>query len=226
MFSTTAWDWATTPTFQPAAHQPGNDVGADVGLAGARRSLDGEVGTIQVLQRTGDGRDVVGIARSIVFHRRECLAAQSAAGAPGAGCPARDAWAGRESSADELGEFGQGRFNARGGDGPVGGQRHRKLEVRRDLVLRFLRDGDDGLAGLIGMVLDRLHQQCRRFRPGRRASLAIPACGVPSTAWSPMPGAGGRGVRPPSTSPRPSGQGILEHAGTTWSRHGTPSPRS
>ncbi len=40
-------------------HQPGNDVGSDVRLPRAGRSLHGKVGPVQVQQRSSDRRDVV-----------------------------------------------------------------------------------------------------------------------------------------------------------------------
>jgi hypothetical protein len=42
-----------------ALHEFGDDAGGEVGLAGAGRALDGEVGVVEVEHGRGDGRDVI-----------------------------------------------------------------------------------------------------------------------------------------------------------------------
>ena len=57
-FSTTACDCATTPTFQPwSRDQAGDDLRAEVRLAGAGRALHGEIGAVEVEQARHDGVD-------------------------------------------------------------------------------------------------------------------------------------------------------------------------
>ena len=51
-------------------HQGRNDVGCHVRLAGARGSLDGQVGMVQVAQRRDDGAHDVGVPVEKVRHRR------------------------------------------------------------------------------------------------------------------------------------------------------------
>ena len=85
MFSTTAWDCATTPTRHPRRDERGDHAGAGVRLAGARRALDREVGAVEVGGGRGDRGDVRPGPAGGRARRCGCAAADGAAGRAPAG---------------------------------------------------------------------------------------------------------------------------------------------
>ena len=82
-FSTTAWTGRRRRPSSRARDEPGDDVRADVGLAGAGRALHGEVRAVEVEQGGGDGVDVARGGSPTTGERRAAALARAAGGAAG-----------------------------------------------------------------------------------------------------------------------------------------------